>query len=193
MAAGHRRWASYAVLVELLRLELTGAPLRMTSEDGPSTSTPGLLGVDVAPREVDGVAHTVVQVLFDDDTPGFDAALLDAPLIADLVEGDGTVVARELLDHDRFRRQLRAERDLGRSNLRGVLVLTGGSLPPPWVRLAFLPVDVAVTAGRQLVLRRSSVPDLLAGVDAAYAAGELTDDERRTAVTSVEQRHPDWN
>lgn len=183
---------SYAVRVELLSIELTGAPVRVTFEDDPAVS-PGLIGIDVAAREIDGVDHTVVQVLLDDDAPGFDDSLLAAPVVVDLVAADGVVLARELLDHDRFRRQLRAERDLGRSTLRGVLVLTDGSLPPPWVRLGFLPVELASTATTRLVLRRSTVPDLLAGVDAAHAAGELTDDERRTAITSIEQRHPDWN
>jgi len=182
----------YADAVELLRIDLAGEPVRVTF-DGDGAVPPGLLGVDVAATALDGEAHTTVQLLLDDDTPGFDDSLLDAPLVVDLVDGGGSVAARELMDHDRFRRQLRAERDLGRSNLRGVLVLTNGSLPPPWVRLAFLPVDLRSSAGNRLVLRRTTVPDLLAGVDAAYAAGELTDDERRTAVTSIEQRHPDWN
>lgn len=179
--------------MELVRLELTGAPLRVTPELDPSMSTPGLLGVDIAARDVEGLAHTVVQVLFDDDTPGFDAGLLDGPLLVDVLDARGEVLGRELLDHDRFRRQLRAERDLGRSNLRGVLVLTDGSLPPPWVRLAFVPIALSDTAGTTLVLHRSSVPDLLAGVEAAYGDGQLTDDERRTAITSIEQRHPRWN
>jgi hypothetical protein len=178
--------------VELLRIDLTGAPVRVTFDDG-TGSTPGVLGVDVTDRIIEGAPHTVVQFLVDDDAPGFDPDLLDGPVVVDLVDGDAAVLARELLDHDRFRRQLRAERDLGRSTLRGVLVLTDGSLPPPWVRLAFLPVELASTGGAQLVLRRSTVPDLLAGVDAAHAAGELTDDERRTAITSIEQRHPEFN
>lgn len=177
--------------VELLRLELTGAPVRQMFDDG--SALPGVLGVDVTAREIDGSAHTAVQLLLDDDVPGFDIALLDQPVVVDVVAADGSVVARELFDHDQFRRQLRAERDLGRSNLRGVLVLSGGSLPPPWVRLAFLQVDLGSTAGTRLVARRTSVADLLAGVEAAFAAGELTDDERRTAILSVEQRHPNGN
>ncbi len=178
--------------MELLNIELTGAPVRVTFEHDPAVA-PGLLGVDVAAREIDGVDHTVVQVLLDDDAPGFDDSLLAAPVVVDLVAADGVVLARELLDHDQFRRQLRAERELGRSTLRGVLVLTDGALPPPWVRLAFLPVELSGTATTRLVLRRSTVPDLLAGVEAAHSAGELTDDGRRTAITSIEQRHPDLN
>lgn len=178
--------------MELLRIDLAGTATRVNF-DGASPGPTGVLGVDVAPTVIDGAAHTAVQLLLDDDAPGFDAGLLDGPVVVDLVTSSGVVLARELLDHDRFRRQLRAERDLGRSTLRGVLVLTEGALPPPWVRLAFLPVDLASTAGALLVLRRSTVPDLLAGVDAAHGAGELTDDERRTAITSIEQRHPDWN
>ncbi len=77
--------------------------------------------------------------------------------------------------------------------LRGVLVLTDGELPPPWVRLAFLPVALDTTAALTLVVRRTTVGNLIAGVERAYSAGELTDSERSTALTSIEQRHPDWN
>src|SRR5690349_20469098 len=102
----------------------------------------GLLGVDVRGRSIDGQDQTVVQILLDDDRPGFDPTLLDAPMVAELTDPDGRTVATEPFDHDRFRQRLRAERDAGESVLRGVLVLTDGELPPPYVRLAFLPVAI---------------------------------------------------
>lgn len=178
-----------------LGIALSGSPVRVTFDDAGAEVPPGVLGVDVAPRRVDGVDHTVVQILFDDDVEGFDPSLLDAPLVADITAGSGepVVVARDLFDHDQFRRRLRAERDLGRSVLRGILVLDSGSLPPPWVRLAFLPVDLAGTAGGTLRVRRSTAAELRSGVEAAHAAGEIDDAGRATALATIEQRHPPAN
>ena len=118
----------------------------MAGEPG-ATLVPELVGIDVTRRAVDGVEHTVVQVLLDDDRPDFAPAFYDAPIVADVVHPDGSVVARELLDHDRFRRQLAAEREEGRSERRGVLLLDDGQVPEPWVRLAFLPVPLASDRG----------------------------------------------
>jgi hypothetical protein len=133
----------------------------------------------------------VVQVLLDDDHPDFDPALLDQPLVAELHGPDGSLVAREPFDHDRFRRQLLAERDAGESVTRGVLVLTGGELPPAWVRLAFLPVPVAATGDLALTVARTSVTELIGGLDDAYARGEVTDQERQAVIVAISQRHPD--
>ena len=178
--------------MDLARLELTGRPAQALAEDERSPlGRHGVLGVDVTGREVDGRQHTVVQILLDDDRPGFDATLLDGPLVAELRGPDGTVLAQEPFDHDRFRRQLQAERRAGESLTRGILVLTDGELPPPWVRLAFLPVDIAATGGSVLTVRRTTVGELLEGVDRAYAQGEITDQERQALVVTIDQRHPD--
>lgn len=175
---------------DLLRLELIGGPGRVETAPGSTAATRGVLGVDVRGLAVEGVPHTVVQVLFDDDVPGFERALLDAPLAAELRSPAGEVVVRDLFDHDRFRRQLHEERETGRSTLRGVLVLPAGELPPNYVRLAFLPVDVADTAGTTLAVVRTDVPELVAAVDDALARGEITDAEHRALCTTIEQRHP---
>jgi hypothetical protein len=150
----------------------------------------GVLGVDVTGLAVEGVDHTVVQVLFDDDAPAFDRELLDAPLVAELRQPSGDVVVRDLFDHDRFRRDLRADQEAGRDELRGVLVLTGGQLPPPYVRLAFLPVAVEATAGTTLAVVRTDVPELFVAVDDALAREEIDEDEHRALLTTIEQRHP---
>jgi hypothetical protein len=71
-----------------------------------------------------------------------------------------------------------------------VLVRTGGELPPPYVRLAFLPIELAQTAGADLIVRRTNVAELVAGVEAAYANGDITDDDRRALLITIEQRHP---
>lgn len=174
-----------------LSVELDGGPRRLIVEE-PSAEVPaGVVGVDVAPRDIDGSAHTVVQVLLDDDVEGFDTTLLDAPLVAEVRGADGAVLARDLFDHDAFRRRLRVERDRGRSVARGVMLLEHGALPPPWVRLAFLPVALADTAGSTLHVADSTVERLRAGIESAHAAGELTDDERITALRTLEHRHPD--
>ncbi len=174
----------------LARIDLTGAPLQLMAHDAPGVLADGLLGIDVSAGSVEGTVHTVVQVMLDDDRPGFDRTLLDGPLLADVIDAGGSLVARELLDHDRFRRELLAEREQGVEERRGVLVLTGGEPPPPWIRLAFLPVALPATARCSLVVARSTAEELLAGVEAATGAGEMTDDERAAAVATIGHLHP---
>lgn len=177
--------------MELLRLELTGGPVRVLTEDsGSAAAGQGLLGVDVTGRAVDGSPRTVVQVLFDDDLPGFDRSLLDDPIVAELIDPDGRPVAREPLDHDAFRRRLNSEREAGESVTRGVLVLTDGEPPPPWVRLGFLPIGLTETTGTTLVLRRTTVDALVEGVEVAYREGAVTDNERDGLLTVIAQLHP---
>jgi hypothetical protein len=175
--------------VELARITLTGAPVRVERVNGSSTLSTDVLGIDVAERIIDDVAHTVVQVMLDDDRPGFDPTLFDAPVLAEVTGGDGALLARELIDHDRFRRALRAERDAGRSERRGVLLLTDGELPPPWIRLCFLPLALTAGAGATLVLRRTTVEDLVAGVERSAAEGAIADNERVAALTAIEHLH----
>ena len=178
--------------MELASVDLSGTPTQVMAEDaGSPMGRHGVAGIDVRGRVIDGNDQTIVQVLLDDDRPGFDATLLDAPLVAELTGADGTSIAQEPFDHDRFRQRLRAERDAGESVARGVLVLTDGELPPPWVRLAFLPVAIDATAGSTLTVRRTTVTDLLAALDEAYARGEVTDQERLAITITIEQRHPD--
>jgi hypothetical protein len=176
--------------MDLLRLELIGGPGRVETSVGSPAWERGVLGVDVTGLAVEGEDHTVVQVLFDDDAPAFDRALLDAPLVAELRTPAGDVVVRDLFDHDRFRHELRADQEAGGRVLRGVLVLTGGELPPSYVRLAFLPVGVAGTAGTTLAVVRTDRPDLVLAVDDALERGEIDEDEHRALLTTIEQRHP---
>lgn len=178
--------------LELLATPLTGGPVRAMARDQGAIAGPhGVIGVDVAERAIDGQTFTAVQLLLDDDHPLFDRALLDGPVVAVATAADGTVLAREPFDHDAFRRRLLAERTAGESTTRGVLVRTGGELPPPYVRLAFLPIALAATAGGRLVVHQTTVADLLAGIEAAHADGQVTDRERQALLASVEQRHPD--
>jgi hypothetical protein len=58
------------------------------------------------------------------------------------------------------------------------------------VRLAFLPIELAETAGAQLVVRRTTVAELVAGVETAHQRHEISDDERRALLLGIEQRHP---
>ena len=176
--------------MDLLRLELIGGPGRIETAIGSPAWERGVLGVDVSSLAVEGVAHTVVQVLFDDDAPAFDRDLLDAPMVAELRTPTGDVVVRDLFDHDRFRQELRDDQESGRSELRGVLVITGGELPPPYVRLAFLPVDVAGTAGTTLAVVRTDVADLVMAVDDALEREEIDQTEHGALLTTIEQRHP---
>ena len=158
---------------------------------GPVSGLPaGVVGIDVARRVVKGAAQVVVQLLLDDEVAGFDRSLLDAPIVVELADVGGRTVAREPFDHDVFRRRLRDELAAGQQITRGVLVLDRGELLPPWIRLAFVPAELADIVGHTLVVRRATRDDLVAGVDGAYAAGELTDDERTAMLTSIEQRHP---
>ena len=39
-------------------------------------------------------------------------------------------------------------------------------------------------------MRRTTVAELVAGIEAAFARGEVTDDERRAVLVAIEQRHP---
>ncbi len=176
--------------MELLRLELTGREGQVTTPPGSPPHEIGLLGVDVSTLELEGEEHVVVQALFDDDTPGFDPALLHGPLVADLVDGEGTSVARELFDHESFRRDLAAEQEAGVDDLRGVVVRSGGELPPRYLRLAFLALPVADTDGATLVLRTADREELIAGVEVAHTRGEISDEERRSLLVTIEQRHP---
>lgn len=179
--------------VELMVLDLDGGPVQVLASDRSAAAGPhGVVGVDVAARTIDGVHWTVVQLLLDDDHPLFDRTLLDAPLVAELGgrHGDGAVLALEAFDHDAFRRRLLHEHTEGVASTRGVLVLTGGQLPPPYVRLAFLPMELAETAGARLVVRRTTVAELVAGVEHAFGAGTISEDERRALLVSIEQRHP---
>ena len=173
-----------------VQLELDGGPRRELADDDQRAPT-GLVGVDVAETRVDGSPRTVVQLLLDDDQPGFDRTLLDAPIVAEVVGPDGGPVAREPFDHDEFRRRLVAEREAGESTTRGVLLLTDGEPPPPWVRLAFLPVPLERTRGTRLVLRRTTVEELRDGVEQAHAAGSVDDRERQALLTVIGQLHPE--
>lgn len=176
--------------MDLLRLELIGGPGRVETAPGSPAWERGVLGVDVSTTTVDGEAHTVVQVLFDDDAPDFDRALLDAPLVAELRDRAGDVLVRDLFDHHEFRQALLAEQQAGESERRGVLVLSGGELPPHYVRLAFLPTAVDDTAGTTLAVVRTEIPDLVMAVDDALERGQIDDAEHRALLVSIEQRHP---
>ena len=100
----------------LARTELSGDRARVAPGDNGSTYVgPGVLGLDVAPRDIEHTAYTVVQVLLDDDEPGFDRALLDEPMVAELRDDAGEVLVREPFDHERFRRELWQERQAGES------------------------------------------------------------------------------
>ena len=172
-----------------VQLELDGGPRREITDDR-QRATSGLVGVDVAGTTVDGTPRTVVQLLLDDDQPGFDRTLLDAPIVAEVISSEGTPLVREPFDHDEFRRQLLVERQAGESTTRGVLLLTDGEPPPPWVRLAFLPLPLEQTAGTRLVLRRTTVDELRDGVERAHADGSIDDRERHGLLTVIGQLHP---
>jgi hypothetical protein len=174
--------------MELFRVPMYGSPVR--AEPDPELPVDGMLGLDVTGGVVEDAPRTVVQLLLDDDAAGFDRSLLDAPIVAELVDGLGRVVAAEPFDHDGFRRRLDEERRSGESVTRGVLVLTEGRLPPPWVRLAFLPFPLDATAGNELRIRRTSVEELVQGVELAYSNGAISDTERTALLVSVEQLHP---
>jgi hypothetical protein len=179
--------------MELISADLGGGPTQVLTTEQPAITGPhGVVGIDVAARTIDDRHWTVVQLLLDDDHPLFDRTLLDQPVVAEVRgrHGDGAVLALEPFDHDAFRRQLDAEQAAGEHQTRGVLVRTGGQLPPPYVRLAFLPIELAETAGAQLVVRRTTVAELVAGVEAAHQRLEITDDERRALLLGIEQRHP---
>ncbi len=176
--------------MELLRIDLTGEQLQLHSPPGSIPFQHGLMGVAVSPKRVEGRDHTVVQLLLDDDLDDFDDDLLDGPLVAELRTPAGDLVTRELFDHDRFRRRLHAERTNGGHELHGVLVLTGGELPPHYIRLAFLRHGLDETGGCVLCIVRADRDELLWGIETGHATGAITDGERRSLITSIDQRHP---
>jgi hypothetical protein len=175
---------------DLLRLELIGAPGRVETAPASPAAERGIMGVDVSALVVEGDPHTVVQVLFDDDAPGFDRTLLDGPMLAELRNATGDVVIRDLFDHHRFRERLLAEQQAGGNELRGVLVLPGGELPPPYVRLAFLAVPIERTAGAQLAVVRTDVASLRTAADEALDRGDVDSIEHRSLTIALQQRHP---
>lgn len=177
--------------MELLKVELSGGPTQAETATGSDPYDAGVLGVAVHPKEIDGLEHTVVQLMFDDDRDGFDPSLIGCPLVAEVRSETGDLVARELFDHDAFRRRLHAEQQAEGDELRGVLVLSEGELPPSYLRLAFLPVPLAATAGQQLRVVRSGRDELIEGVEAGFADGSLTDRQRRHLIVAIEQRHPE--
>ena len=176
--------------MELLRVELSGVAAQAETAPGSEPYDLGVLGVAVHPKEIDGLEHTVVQMMFADDRSDFDPSLLECPLVAEVRTPAGDLIARELFDHDAFRRRLHAERQADGDELRGVLVLSDGELPPPYLRLSFLPVPLAATAHTTLSVVRSARNDLIDGVEAGFADGSLTDRQRRDLIVAIEQRHP---
>ena len=64
-------------------------------------------------------------------------------------------------------------------------------VPPRYLRLAFLPVRLAATAGHTLSVVRSTRTELIDGVEAGFADGSLTDRQRRHLIVAIEQRHPE--
>jgi len=175
---------------DLLRLELIGGPGRVETAPGSPAAERGIIGVDVSALVVEGDPHTVVQVLFDDDAPGFDRTLLDAPMLAELRNATGDVVIRDLFDHHEFRQRLLAEQQAGGNELRGVLVLPSGELPPRYVRLAFLPVPLDRTVGAQLAVVRTDVESLRKAIDDARRDGNIDAIEHRSMSLALGQRHP---
>lgn len=176
--------------MELLRIRSMGRPAQMQTAPGSPPFEHGVLGAAMSPKPIDGNEHTVVQLMLDDDRPGFDRSLLDCPLVAEIRTPGGEVLTRELFDHDRFRQGLRDERVAGGDELRGVLLLTDGELPPAYLRLAFLSVPVPDTEGCDLVVTRSERDALLGAIDAGRDDGSLREDEHRGLRTTIEQRHP---
>jgi hypothetical protein len=176
--------------MELLRVETMGRPAQVQTPPGSPAFERGVLGAALSPKVIDGREHTVVQVMLDDDRPGFDRSLLDCPMVAEIQTPAGDVVTRELFDHDAFRRELHAEKAAGGDELRGVLLLSGGELPPTYLRLAFLDVPVGDIDGCDLVVVRSDRDDLIAAIDAGLADGSLSEREHRGLRTTIEQRHP---
>lgn len=167
-----------------------GRPAQMQTAPGSPPFEGGVLGAAMSPKPIDGNEHTVVQLMLDDDRPGFDRSLLDCPLVAEVRTPAGDVVTRELFDHDRFRQELHAERAASGDDLRGVLLLTDGELPPAYLRLAFLSVPLSDTEGCDLVVIRSERAELLAAIDTGRDDGSLREDEHRGLRTTIEQRHP---
>ena len=112
--------------MELLRVELSGVAAPAETATGSDPYERGVLGISVDSKRIEGTDHTVMQVMFDDDRPGFDARTLECPLVAEIRSPAGDLITRELFDHDAFRQRLRVDRDTGDNDLRGVLLLTAG-------------------------------------------------------------------
>ena len=83
-----------------------------------------------------------------------------------------------------------ANRDTGDNDLRGVLLLTAGELPPAYLRFAFLDTPLARIGGCTLVVARSERVDLVASIEQGYGDGSLTDEEYQGLMTGIDQRHP---
>ncbi|MDZ7674509.1 MAG: hypothetical protein U5K30_05520 [Acidimicrobiales bacterium] len=176
--------------MELIRIRSMGTPAQVQTSPGDAPFEHGVLGVAMSPKEIDGVEHTVVQLMLDADRPGFDQTLLDGPVVAEIRTPAGDVVTRDLFDHDEFRHRLHAERAEGGDELRGVLLLTNGELPPRYLRLAFLTTPVADTDGCDLIITRHDRDELLEAVDESHANGALADHEHQSLRVTIEQRHP---
>lgn len=176
--------------MHLISIALDGRPTQSQTAPGDTPYEAGVLGVAVHPKTIDGEAHVVVQVMLDDDRPGFDRSLLDCPLVAEVRTPAGDVITRELFDHDAFRRALDRERHAGGDDLHGVLLRTGGELPPAYLRLGFLALPLADTAGCSLVVSRFGRDELVEAVDAGRADGSLAAVEHRSLTTMIDQRHP---
>ena len=176
--------------MELLRVELSGVAAQAETATGSDPYERGVLGISVDSKRIEGTDHTVMQVMFDDDRPGFDARTLECPLVAEIRSPAGDLITRELFDHDAFRQRLRVDRDTGDNDLRGVLLLTDGELPPAYLRFAFLDTPLARIGGCTLVVARSERVDLVASIEQGYGDGSLTDEEYQGLMTGIDQRHP---
>lgn len=99
------------------------------------------------------------------------------------------VVATALFDHYEFRRKLHEEREAGVDETHGILVLDGGDLPDRYVRFAFVPFSVRLTAGMDLRVYRTTVEDLTAKVEDAFAQGRINEADRRNMLVSIEQHY----
>ena len=176
--------------MHLISIALDGRPVQTQTAPGDAAHETGVLGVAVHPKVIDGDDHSVVQVMLDDDRPGFDRSLLDCPMVAEVRTPAGDVITRELFDHDAFRRDLDDERRAGGDDLRGVLLRTGGELPPAYLRLGFLDMALSDAEGCSLVVSRFGRDELIEAVDAGKADGSLAAGEHRSLTIMIDQRHP---
>lgn len=116
---------------------------------------------------------------------------------ADLADGEGAepaeaeqkVVASALFDHYEFRKRLYDEREAGIDETHGILVLNDGMLPDRYVRFAFVPFSVRLTAGMDLRVYRTTVDELNAKVEEAFAEGRVNEADRRNMLVSIEQHY----
>ncbi len=184
--------------MELISLALSGGPAQiMVSDQSAVTGPHGVLGVDVASRTIDGHHWTVVQLLLDDDHPLFDRELLDAPVVAEVrTHGHADCGGPVALPRARALRPRRLPPPApGRTGRRRVHD-PGRPRPYRWraaaaLRAPRVPPDRAGPDRRSdLIVRRTTVAELVAGVEAAYAKGDITDDDRRALLITIEQRHP---